>query len=138
MTEYRPCLICHGTNPGECSACGGMGRFPFPWRLPEDARGHRRWTIDEIEVVNGASTATEAYARYCSIYGDYERSLSSVRHRWRKNCGTSYCWTIDEIEVVNGAPTATEAVELYIESWGTERTPRAIADRWRRLRVQHK
>jgi len=135
MTDSRPCPVCHGDG---CKCCDGSGSIPYPWVLPEDGPIQQQWTLDEVAVVIDAPNPSEAYARYCYIYGEHNRTYSSVRHKWKNRTGVHDCWTTDELEAIEDADTVWDAVAQYRAVCGTARTDRAVCRMWwKRRRTRH-
>ena len=135
--EYKPCPICHGINSDNCECCRGVGRFPYPWILPEDKSIRKRWTEYEDEVVYSAVSAVDAYRRYACVFGSTERSASSVYRHWQyshKTKTTQPFWTDAETAVICTGTNSTHAAYLYFEAYGMQRTPRAVKAKYYRTR----
>jgi len=134
MTTH-PCPICNGTNSEECTACKGVGCFPYPWVTEDDARSSPRWTGDESEIVIGSPTPHEAYRRFTFVFGVHERTYKAVYRYWTRHGGTTggahAKWTDDEVVTIR-QPKLAAAVEAYHAEFGTERTERAIQAKYLR------
>ena len=138
MQEYRPCPICKGIDADKCECCKGVGKFPYPWILPEDKIIRQPWTKEEDDIVLGASTPMIAYERYCEVYGDSERSLHSVYCHWvyrRKRPIRNSQWSQSEMDILNQALDVHQAVYDYQQEYGEGGIKQFDGNRFSRGRV---
>ena len=138
--EYRPCPICKGIKPEDCSCCKGRGQFPYPWVLPEDKTIPVRWSTEETAIIYGALTATDAYSRYVFVYGVTERTHSSVYRHWQyihHSKSVYHQWSNAETTLVVACDTLKRAVSVYFAEYGDLRSPEAVRMKWGRVHFQN-